>query len=513
MAFWGFYFLAKLVLYHRGSLNLDVLWNMAFCLFLMLPLPKKLPKFKFLSSAKSAANFILGMLLLWHDSWLSPIAETVAFMRQQGLPSKEFIFSFLTRYYSFEAVAIAVVSFFVCKFLDRFINLAPVAFVAFLGIGAWNLHDHSKVAAVKELNAMVEGFYEYESTRIVNFMPPKSGSADFDIVFIHVCSLAWDDLNALHMDQDKFFSQFQYLFANFNGVTTYSGPAAQRVLRAPCGQLRHADLYNRSADECYLFEDLKDIGYETYFALNHDGKFGNFADEIKKHARVNKPFLSREGLTMDTRMFDDSPVARDYDVLSRWSEIRQKQPSAAPAVLYYNTVTLHDGAHWASDPKWTRRDHKATYKEFLVRLLSDMTRFFELLAKSGRNVVVVFIPEHGMALKGSAIQSSGLRDIPLPSITILPVGVKFIGPKYNDAVVRKYVVKKPVSYLAIANLLKYYIEHSPFTGDLKAKTLMEELPSTEMLMENESARVMFFEGKYFYYGKDKKWVELDPSQM
>ncbi len=43
--------------------------------------------------------------------------------------------------------------------------------------------------------------------------------------------------------------------------------------------------------------------------------------------------------------------------------------------------------------------------------------------------MVVVVPEHGGALKGDRMQVSGLRDIPSPSITDVPVGVKFFGMK------------------------------------------------------------------------------------
>lgn len=40
-------------------------------------------------------------------------------------------------------------------------------------------------------------------------------------------------------------------------------------------------------------------------------------------------------------------------------------------------------------------------------------------------MMVVVVPEHGGALKGDRMQISGLRDIPSPSITNVPAGVKF----------------------------------------------------------------------------------------
>lgn len=63
------------------------------------------------------------------------------------------------------------------------------------------------------------------------------------------------------------------------------------------------------------------------------------------------------------------------------------------------------------------------------KFFDELDAFFTELEKSGRKVMVVVVPEHGGALKGDRMQVSGLRDIPSPSITDVPVGVKFFGMK------------------------------------------------------------------------------------
>lgn len=63
--------------------------------------------------------------------------------------------------------------------------------------------------------------------------------------------------------------------------------------------------------------------------------------------------------------------------------------------------------------------------------------------------MVVVVPEHGGALKGDRMQVSGLRDIPSPSITDVPVGVKFFGMKapHQGAPI---VIEQPSSFTAIS---------------------------------------------------------------
>ncbi len=51
------------------------------------------------------------------------------------------------------------------------------------------------------------------------------------------------------------WKHFDIVFKNFNSATSYSGPAAVRLLRASCGQLSHTNLYQPSGADCYLFEN------------------------------------------------------------------------------------------------------------------------------------------------------------------------------------------------------------------------------------------------------------------
>ncbi|MBI3794154.1 MAG: cellulose biosynthesis protein BcsG [Nitrospinae bacterium] len=510
MALWGFYFLVKIALYYKGVLQLDAPWNLAFAIFLLIPHPKLLAKLRVARFARGAVNVVLGLSLLWHDSWLAPLRDTIHFIRQQGLPSPEYILGHLLNFFTLETTMPVLIGAIICVVADRYVKLVPVAVVVVIVIGGIQFYGKSKMD-VKEVSAMEDSFFDYESSRVVNFQKPKLGEIDFDIIFIHVCSLAWDDMKLIEMGNAKFFDQFHYRFTNFNGVTTYSGPAALRILRAPCGQTRHIDLYNKGLEECYSMETLKKLGFETYFAMNHNGKYGGFLEEVSGNGHVVAPLLSNAGLLVDKKMFDGSPLVEDYSALANWWKVREKQAKHAPAALYYNTVTLHDGVTWAGMPGLPTTPQR--YKEFLSKLFADVTKFFGLLSASGKNFVVVFIPEHGVALRGSAIQTPGLRDIPLPSITSLPVAIKFIGPKYNDVPVHGAEVSKPISYLAVAHQLKYFIEHNPFAGSFNKKAVVEELPTTDFVSENESARIILVDGRYYYQGKDKKWVQLSPDQM
>lgn len=511
MGLWNFYFLTKLYMYYGGYLRWDIVYNLLFAAFLLIPMPAKFRFYRAASFLKSFVSVILGLFLLWHDTWFPPPLEALAFIKQQGIPSKEYILSFLLGYYKPKVMLVIgsiLVSF---RVLNKFIKLTPfVVILLLLTIPFTGLGQPKK----EDIGKYVEDFFDSESPRLVHFKKPKTGNPDFDIVILHICSLAWDDLREIGMEDNPFFKQFNYLFTNFNTATTYSGPAVMRILQANCGQARHAAMYRHDVPKgCFLFESLSTVGFEPFLAMNHDGVYGNFAMEIRKYGHFLTTPVNQKAVPIQQYMFDGSPVYDDYVMLEKWWNIRlaSKSPSAA---LFYNTVSLHDGVHWAGEPGWWKRDRKEQYIERVSKFLKDMTRFLNLLTSSGRNVIVVFVPEHGMALRGSVLQSAGLRDIPLPEITRVPMGIKFIGERFNKEPVKQIVIGKPVSYLALSFQLSSFIENSPFKSDIVAsRQVIDSIPITDFVSENMGMQLVRMGEAYYLYGSDKKWTKLSADQV
>jgi cellulose synthase operon protein YhjU len=500
MGVWSFYFLAKLYLYFRGYLRLDFVLNLLFMIFVVLPVPARLKFRRSLTAAKYILGAVLGLLLLWHESWLPSPGSMFAFIQGGGMPSKEYVYRFLLDFFNpWEAAALGGVLFLSFLIRDR-VRLTPVVIVLLLIVPIREIGHHPG-GSQNDLDA----FYRSESGRVVHF--EKTSGPDFDIILLHVCSLSWDDLKEIGLEADPFFKQFDYLFTAFNSVTSYSNPSAIRLLRSSCGQPGHNSLYDDASDGCYLFEALRKQGYETYFTLNHDGAYGNFAAQVKAQGYLDPPIIPADA-PIQAYDFDGSAIFDDYTVLENWWKIRQASGLKKVAV-YYNTISLHDGAHRADDKEWWKRDRVKQYKGFVGKILGDLTRFFDLVASSGRNAVIVFVPEHGMALRGNPIQVAGLRDIPFPQITFVPVGVKLIGQGHGRDDLQPQIVSKPTSYLVLSSLLASFMEQSPFRpggstpGDRAAR-----LPKTDFVAENQGIRIMKKGADYFLYGKEKKWIAL-----
>ncbi len=88
------------------------------------------------------------------------------------------------------------------------------------------------------LDGLLTEFYAKEQQRQVRFSPLAGDDAPYDIVLLHVCSLSWDDLDFVRDNADPLLHRFDILFDQFSSSASYSGPAAIRLLRANCGQVR-----------------------------------------------------------------------------------------------------------------------------------------------------------------------------------------------------------------------------------------------------------------------------------
>ncbi len=512
MGLWTFYFLGKLYLHFRGFIRFDVLANALFFVFLLVPLPKRLREATLGPLLKQALGGVAAVLLLWHDSWLPDPLYAVRMLHRNGMPSSDYLLQFLLRLWSPREFAV-LAGLFVLVFLVRKYRRTAAAVTAtllLLPLALPSAETGRRTPA--ELERAVGSFYNSESTRKLTPVAPPAGDPGFDILVLQICSLAWDDLKELGMEQDPFFRKFDVLFTDFNSVTTYSNPAAIRLLNGNCGQRRHGDLYREPASECSLMAALQSQGYAIRYARNHNGAYGKFDEEVRQFGGLDAKPFEPAGLTAKKYMFDDTPVYDDYDLLAQWWAGRRTS-GAKKVALYYNSVSLHDGAHWIGDREWWKRGHRELYREFLTTLLADLSRFFDLLAASGNNVVVVVLGEHGRAVRGNAIETPGLRDIPLPRITLVPVGMKLIG-KRTGASGDSTIVSKPTSYFGLAFALETFAEQNPFRSDrYRTRAFIDSVPQTAFVAENENNLVVEDGNEYYFYGKDRKWIRLSEEAL
>jgi cellulose synthase operon protein YhjU len=339
----------------------------------------------------------------------------------------------------------------------------------------------------------------------VQFVQPARNAAPFDIIILHICSLSWQDLKDSGSDLLPFLSGFDYVFTDFGGGCSYSGPAALRVLKSACGQLPHTLLYAASPAGCYLMDDLRAEGFKTYTMLSHDGKYARFAVDIQKYGHADPP-LGPDGLPVEYKMFDGTPLYSDGAALDRYWKARQAS-GAQRAAVYYNTANLHIGTHKPGASRGP--DDAASYKERLAAMTAELSGFFSEVEASGRNAVVFFVPEHGAAFTGSRMQAKDVREIPLPPIATLPVAVKLIGKGFRHDPAGPQVITRSSSLQALAWLAAEFLRSSPYSRDARSPAaIAAEVPATDFLAENENAAVMRTAFGYVYRKNDGNWAPL-----
>ena len=517
---WNLYFLGKFLLIWTGHLNFQVLPNLIFAVVLLIPIG-----YPILRRLRTLIAIPVAGALLYQDTWFPPFSRLLA---QPGVLdfSFDYVVELLGRFIDWQVCALLLLLSVGYLLLNQWLRLTTLTLVGFAWLGMGNLQGLLPPAtnqpmagtstAVQSnsvgepddatLNSYLDKFYMAEAQRKVEFKEPAAKPLPFDLLVINICSMAWDDLDAVGLRENSLFSHMDIIFDNFNSATAYSGPAAIRLLRASCGQTSHAQLYKPPADQCLLFDDLRKLGFADELMLNHTGEFDGFLQEVREQGQLPPPALGAVPAALPRTYvgFDGSPIWRDRDVLSKWWQHRlaEDKPNMA---LFYNTTSLHDGNRQVQSDGGTK---PADYSSRAQVLLDDLNVFLGELQKSGRRVVVAIVPEHGAALHGDRMQIAGMREIPSDSITHVPVGIKLInmGDKEQSAPIH---VTEPSSYLAVSEIIaRLYAD--PALGNGQAvdwSKLLTGLPQTAKVSENSGTVVLDYNGKpYVRIKEDGGWL-------
>lgn len=518
LGLWNLYFLIKLLLFWGGYLNLQILPNLVFAAVLLVPLRNR-----YASLLRWLIAVPLGLALFYQDSWLPPFSRL---LDQPGVLdfTGEYLLELAGRFIDWNLCGLLLIVVVAYLFVNQWLRLTTLTLSWLALLGSANLlalqapaqqaanpgtASASAVVGNAEpdsatLDDYLQKFYDTEAGRRVEFKPSTSAAQPFDLLLINICSMAWDDLDAVGLRDNPLLQQMDVVFDNFNSATSYSGPAAIRLLRASCGQQPHNKLYRVAPEQCLLMDDLRKLGFASEVMLNHTGQFEGFLDEVRSQGTLPNPAVNVSNLSRVLVGFDGSPIWRDREVLDKWWQHREKNQDSRVA-LFYNTTTLHDGNRALTADGGTK---SAEYKPRAQALIDDLTAFIKELERSGRRVAVVIVPEHGAALHGDRMQISGMREIPSPSITHVPVGIKLIGMGATANSVPLHV-NAPTSYLALSEIIARLYAAAPQAEgpgpDWQA--LLSDLPQTPAVSENSGTVVLDYGGKPYIRIKEKSaWL-------
>ncbi|MGY6164124.1 cellulose biosynthesis protein BcsG [Paraburkholderia strydomiana] len=518
MSIWNLYFLSKLYLFSAGHLHPVWFANIAFAVALAATSSLR---YRLLRVLRAVIALAIGVVLMYHEAAIPPFSRLVE--EFSNLQSFRFGYwmELAQRFIPPAALLVACCAVGCYLVVNRWLRVTSFIIIALVALPVWQaatnalatieaagtVRSGAKDGGVAQPGAPLDhaaalaAFRARESQRQVTMAHLTSDpNEQFDVIVLHVCSLSWDDLDVSKARNNPMLSHFDYVFTNFSTAASYSGPAAIRVLRATCGQEAHADLYKPAAQQCYLFSQLAQAGYLPQTILNHDGHFDNFLEIIKDNLGVpNVPMLSNTDVPVAMHAFDGSAIRDDYGVLAKW--FAQRQQISGPVALYYNTISLHDGNQLPGSSQTSIQ----SYPGRVNKLMNDFDRLGDLIASSGRRAVIVFVPEHGAALRGDANQIAGLREIPTPRIVHGPVGVRLINFLGNHG--QTAVIDKPTSFLAVAQLLSNLVSNSPFKPGVTLSQYAADLPQTEMIGENEGTVTVKTATGYVVKTPDGVWVD------
>ena len=518
LGLWNLYFLIKLAMFWGGYLNLQILPNLVFAAVLLVPLRNR-----YLALLRTLIAIPPAVALFYQDTWLPPFSRL---LDQPGVLnfSGDYLLDLAGRFIDPNlcgALLLLVVAYFFVRQWLRLTTLTLAGFAWLGGAGLMAMHAPVQQSTTQApstggapivsaepdnatLDTYLQNFYNTEAGRQVVFQPSQSAAQPFDLLLINICSMAWDDLDAVGLRDNSLLQQMDIVFENFNSATSYSGPAAIRLLRASCGQQPHSKLYDVAPEQCLLMDDLRKLGFNSEVMLNHTGQFEGFIDEVRAQGSLPAPEVSVSSLQRALVGFDGSSIWRDRDVLNKWWQHREGQSDSRVA-LFYNTTTLHDGNRSLTLDGGTK---SAEYKPRAQALIDDLSAFLKDLEKSGRRVAVVIVPEHGAALHGDRMQISGMREIPSSSITHVPVGIKLVGMGKNTRS-EPILVTAPSSYLALSEIISRLYAAPPQGDGLGPdwQALLADLPQTPVVSENAGTVVLDYAGKpYVRIKENGAWL-------
>jgi cellulose synthase operon protein YhjU len=529
LRWWNVYFILKIILILQNAIKFSLLYNLAFIVFILFPI-----RHAKLRIVREVIAVGIGISLFYYDSYFPPFKHLLTQANQLIHFDLAYIFELFGRFISIDFLLLIGIICFTFYMVNKVLRVTTFVICAllYIGISGATLQSSNSVVVAQTTNSVnknispelnnsepstsidltkaglnnyLQQFFQEEETKVskLNLLTKADlNHANFDILLVSICSIGWDDLALTNEINHPLLSEFDIRFDNYNSATAYSGPALVRLLRANCGQEPHSALFDAPKNnQCLLFEQLDSLGFNSEMVLNHDGEFDDFTQQLKQNMSkdVIQP-VPLKGFSPYIRGFDGSNIYRDIDVLTAWSETA----ATGKSITLYNSISAHDGNNIINS---NASGHLAKYHEREENILDDIDQFFKQLTASKRNIVVVFVPEHGAAMRGDHMQIQGMREIPTPAITHIPVGIKLFGEglKLTNS---PLIVNDNVSHLAISDVLANIITSNIYNGKtVSTANLVDNIDHVQAISQNSGATMMKVNDKSFLSLNEGDWIE------
>lgn len=504
---WAFYFIAKVILSFLGYLNIGIWDNLAMMMLLVLPMRTTALKW-----LRQLVAIPVAIGLLYHESSLIPFSSVIDQWSSISGFSLAYIWELVTRSIKLEFIIILLIAWIGFIYLQNIIRMTVVAFVAVLAAAGMQQPSESELPTLQpaldmtavntpdaiQFNSPGEkltAFYEEQQDLMLT--PNRQTAADFDILLINICSMAWQDLQSANLQSHPLISNAHILLRNYNSASSYSGPSALRLLRASCGHRPHQQLFTNSP-QCLVSQQLAKLGFTPEVLLNHTGEYDDFKGLLQQFGGMPEPTLNASAPVSMTG-FDGSLIKSDGTILNNWLSASS---DTTTRFTFYNTLTLHDGNHVPG----FNGNSLESYALRTANLLDEIYQLQEAIKASGRRVLLIVAPEHGANLQGDALQLPGLREIPTPPVTHVPVMISLFGEGF-EAPQEQLVVERKTGPTAITSAIFSVHEQQPFSNaSFSLNKVAEQLPSTEWVAENKDIKVIDYKNRFWLKVKERNWL-------
>ncbi|HEY9098008.1 MAG TPA: cellulose biosynthesis protein BcsG [Thiobacillus sp.] len=483
---WSLYFGMVALLALAGWLTLRPEYMFALALLQFPRLPAKWSRLRLIASTLAAVA-----LLYWQSS-LPSVPVIVDKIKALSGFSLAYWAELLTRLDAGKWLVGLMAALAVYLLISNRLRVSVLALLL-LGFSSVFTGGHAEINDA-DVNATlmqdVEDYYHAEAGRQVMFDRKSAGKQD--VLIVQVCSMGWADLTRFGLDKHPLWGKLDVLMTEFNSGTSYSNPAALRLMRGNCGHTRHEDLYIDADASCYLGEQLAAAGFKTDILMNHTGEYSDFLTEVIKLGRFSNT-VTHYSAPQLYKGFSGPAVADDETLLKKWWQERSTSPESH--ATYYNTISLHDGNHAIGQQKET--NSVQDYPVRVKRLLDGLLRVFADMEASGRQVIVVVVGEHGAALgEHAAYHLEGLRETPSPDVTLVPAGIKLIGFKNTSHQTVRYLTSYPELTTVLGQALSGHPLAPPHAGDAK------------FMAENQGKQVFGVAGSLYLRDETGKWARM-----
>lgn len=516
---WSFYFLVKFALAALGELELLFWENLAMLAFLLLPLHSPL-----LRVLRHLLVALAAVVVLYKESYLPPFERLIA---QWDFVSS-FNFSYqvelVLRFIDVRMVAALLVFLIVYKYMARILNLTSVSLLALLTSPWWapqmeplQFGEQSLPLAHEGLNERVndqpaerlgternttaepsnpaealEQFYQQQGQFQIETVLNEHD--EVDVLLLNICSMSWQDLEISGFIDHPVITGADITLTNFYSGSSYSGPATLRLMRAGCGHEPHNALFDENV-RCTLGDIFTPNHWQHELVFNHHGDFDDYLNMVRQYGGFDEArFMPLDDAPQSQLGFDQMPVYSDNFLLNQWFEGRTSQPSS---ITLYNSVSLHDGNQLFG----FRGNSMASYQARAEALLEDIQQLYDRLENSERPTIVVLAPEHGAGLQGDRFQVPGMREIPSPALTHVPVTFKLFGFEREGSAVQVDDITGPS---AIAQILVNTLQQAE---GLNLRDVTQGLPRYKQVAENDGAVMIEFNSKVYIQTSAGRWVE------